>query len=176
LTLLPDTIHSVIDLAQQDERFMEDIQSWWAWRNREPFRLELSLLELMLKYCEFRSLVRYRLDEAGRPPVSFSNLRLANDLYIKTPSIGGGFRIQHGHSTWILAERIGRDFHVNQNVTIGVAKGGKPIIGDRVKILPGAVVSGDITIGNDVTIAPNAFVNFDVPDGRKVFAPRSVIV
>jgi serine O-acetyltransferase len=64
----------------------------------------------------------------------------------------------------------------SSNVTIGVHRGKKPIIGDRVKIHAGAVVVGGVTIGDDVIIAPNAFVNFDVPSGKKVFPARSVIV
>lgn len=54
-------------------------------------------------------------------------LRPAND--IRCPEIRGGFRIQHGHFTWVMAEDIGRNFLASQNVTIGVAKGGKPVIG-----------------------------------------------
>ena len=75
-----------------------------------------------------------------------------------------------------MADRIGRNFLVNQNVTIGVARGGRPTIGNRVRVCTGAVVVGPLTIGDDVVIAPNAVVDFDVPNGRKVFPARSVIV
>lgn len=164
------------EALSSDTRLQEDTRSWWRWRNQDEKPLEECFGALFFQFSEFRCVVQYRFRMAGRDFSSLPSLPMTNDLYLSTDDIGGGLRVQHGHSTWVLAERIGSDFHVNQNVTIGVHRGKKPIIGDRVKIHAGAVVVGGVTIGDDVIIAPNAFVNFDVPSGKKVFPARSVIV
>jgi hypothetical protein len=62
-----------------------------------------------------------------------------NDLYIRCLDIGPRFFIQHGHSTWVLATKIGVDFWVNQNVTIGSNGRGMPTIGSGVTVNTGAV-------------------------------------
>ena len=40
---------------------------------------------------------------------------------------------------------------------------GAPLIGNKVWIGTGAVLTGNIRIGDNVLIAPNAFVNVDIP-------------
>ncbi len=84
--------------------------------------------------------------------------------------------IQHGYSTYIFAKKIGKNFWVNQNVTIGMNKGGVPTIGDNVEIRTGAVCFGDINIGNNVKIGANATVNFVVPDNSTVVPVKSKII
>lgn len=169
---------SAISAALSCPRLDEDIESWGKWRNLDPVTPDRTFVISYTKYPEFRTLVKYRFRRAGLDINILPDLPGANDLYIVCDDIGGGFRIQHGHSTWVLADRIGRNFHVNQNVTIGLARGSslKPRIGDNVSIHTGAVVAGNISIGNRVVIAPNAFVNFDVPENKKVFPARSVII
>jgi len=166
--------NELFDFLHNDELLQADVLAWWKWRNNDEVKIEDAFRKLVL-FSEFRSLVAYRLRDAGRRLDIIKDWTFANDLNIYTKRIGGGFRIQHGHSTWVLAEKIGENFFVGQNVTIGMEKGGKPTIGKNVRIFTGAVV-GPITIGDNVTIAPNAFVNFDVPAGKKVFPARSVIV
>lgn len=168
-----ERLHQVI-LA--DDNLCADIKSWWEWRNQTPYVLTEAFAQLFSTLSEFRSVVHYRFKESGAERGLLPAGAQANDLYLRTPGIGPGLRVQHGHSTWVIAERIGANFHVNQNVTIGVNKGGKPTIGDNVRVCTGAVIFGAITIGDNVVIAPNAVVNFDVPSGKKVFPARSVIV
>lgn len=131
---------------------------------------------------EFRSLVEYRLN--GReirkayevmcsPKPSWW---LVQNLYLSTPDIGPGFYIEHGFSSIVFARSIGRNFHLNQNVTVGSGRGGIPTIGDDVSIRTGAVVFGNIRIGNRVRIGANAVVNMDVPDDSIVVSPRAAIV
>ena len=67
------------------------------------------------------------------------------------------------------AESIGNHCTINQNVTIGVSKGGrKPIIGDNVTIRTGAIVVGGITIGDNALIAAGSVVIRDVPANSMV--------
>lgn len=64
--------------------------------------------------------------------------------------------------------KFGNNCIINQNVTIGLGKGGFPTIGNNVRFCPGAVVVGKITIGDNAIIGANSFVNKDV-------APNTVV-
>ncbi len=88
-----------------------------------------------------------------------------NTLYINTEKIGKGFLVNHGFSTIITAEKIGRNVLISQQVTIGVKEpdGKKPVIGDNVKIYAGAKILGGITLGNGCIVGANAVVINDVP-------------
>jgi len=102
-------------------------------------------------------------------------LRRERTCYIHTKNIGGGLRAEHGFSSIIVAERIGKNFCFNQNVTVGWGKKGKPVIGDNVRIYTGAVVAGAINIGNNVTISANSLVTEDIPDNSFVIGNPCVI-
>ena len=60
-------------------------------------------------------------------------------------------------------------------MTVGFGKGGKPVIGDNVRIYTGAVVAGKIHIGNNVTIAANSMVRQDIPDNCLVYGNPCII-
>lgn len=124
----------------------------------------------------FRNLFYYRLGEY----VSFFikwMLPPERTLNIWCPSIGEGCHFEHNYSTYLNAERIGRDFYCLQLVTLGNdSKGRRPIIGDNVKIFTGATVFGGITIGNDVVIGAGAVVRRDVPDHCTVVGNPAFIV
>lgn len=87
-------------------------------------------------------------------------------LFIECPTIEGGLFIQHGYATHINANAVGERVQIWQKVTIGVktSGGGRPTIGNDVKIFTGACVLGDITVGNNSIIGANAVVLKDVPD------------
>ncbi|MDQ1181963.1 MULTISPECIES: serine O-acetyltransferase [unclassified Rhodococcus (in: high G+C Gram-positive bacteria)] len=125
---------------------------------------------------EFRSVVHLRL--AAAP---FIVRRLLRRLYpgktglVLVPGpIGPGLFVHHGGSTIVDAASIGRNFWVNQNVTIGHSTTGRPTIGDDVTVATGAVVAGGITIGDGAWIGPNVVVTRDVPPGATLVAARPV--
>lgn len=155
--------------SPQGALLRSDVISWAKWR-RVPHETRddvwAAFQSIFARFPEFRSIVDYRLRSAGVFQDAFlhPNLRRRTELHIYTPSIGEGFRVQHGHSTWVMAESIGSGFHVNQNVTIGEWKGRRPVIGNNVSIFSGAVVVGGVRIGDRVAIGGNVFVNFDVED------------
>jgi serine O-acetyltransferase len=62
------------------------------------------------------------------------------------------------------------------NVTIGHAKPGPVIIGDRLYAGTGAKILGPLQIGDDVTIGANAVVTFDVPDGATVVSQKARMI
>lgn len=138
----------------------EDLQSFAG-------DVSVSTFVLQLKKKEYRNAFYYRLPFVVR---HFLNLFLRRErtCYIHTKNIGGGLRIEHGFSSIIVAERIGKNFCFNQNVTVGWGKNGKPNIGDDVRIYIGAVVASAVRIGNNVTISANSLVTTDIPDNSFV--------
>lgn len=123
---------------------------------------------------EYRSVFYYRLPFLLRNILNLI-LRKQSNCYIHTKNIGSGLYIQHGFSTIIVAQKIGKNPYVHQNVTIGWDKNGKPTIGDNVSIFPGAVIAGKIKIGNNVRIAANTVVRHDIPDNCLVYGNPCII-
>jgi len=97
-------------------------------------------------------------------------------LYLYTDNIGPGLFIQHGFSTIITAESIGKDCWINQQVTVGYSLSGRPVILDNVSITAGAKIIGNITIGNNSVIGANAVVIKNVPDNCTVVGIPAFIV
>ncbi len=155
------------------ERIQSDIKRWRS-LNQTSFKNDyLALLDLLTRHVEFRNIYYVRYRRAARlsfllPPLS--------SLYITCHNIGKGFFVQHGFSTVITAKKIGDNFWVNQQVTIGYTAKGSPTIGSNVRIGAGAIVVGDIVIGNNVTIAAGATVNMDVPDNSLVVPQKARII
>ena len=121
---------------------------------------------LMYQYKEFRNLVIYRSSKKiiGRRIIKLAYPPL-NTLYIEAKEIGGGLFIQHGFSTMISKKKIGENFWINQQVTLGYKDNTRaPIIGDNVTVTCGAKILGSITIGSNVTVGANAVVVKDVTD------------
>lgn len=122
----------------------------------------LSFYVTFARMKEFRSIVYNRL---GKCRILTCWLFRGQDcLYICTKDIGGGMIVQHGFSTVVNAKRIGKNFHVYQQVTIGFNGSKAPVIGDNVRVCCGAKVIGGIHVGNNVVIGANAVVCKDVPD------------
>lgn len=131
------------------------------------------IIILLSEYKEFRNLFIYR-NRYAKPHRLFCKWVALwyppeKTLYIECPDIGGGFYIQHGFATYIAAQKIGKNFSVNQQVTIGYNDDMKsPIIGDNVMVMCGAKVLGGITIGNNTRIGANAVVIRDYKRGYGV--------
>jgi hypothetical protein len=135
--------------------------------------LRFHLDKLFMSLPEFRNLFDYRVRSVAELHRCLWSMPRSGDLYIACDVIGPRFRIQHGQNTYVYARKIGSDFFVNHNVTVG-SHNGTPIIGDRVSIRTGAVVVGSITIGDDALITANAVVTTDMPAGYAAYAPRTV--
>lgn len=67
---------------------------------------------------EYRNVFYYRIPFILRHLLNIT-LPKERTLYLHTKQIGGGIVVQHGFSTLIVAERIGKNFYVHQNVTVG---------------------------------------------------------
>lgn len=138
-------------------------------------RVGVNALIFALRRKEYRNVLYYRLPLILRKLLNITLPRVP-DCKIQCKNIGGGINVHHGWATIVLADNIGRNFSVYQNVTVGYGKGGKPSIGNNVTIYTGAVVVGKITIGDNVRIAANSMVRKDIPAGSLVYGNPAVIV
>jgi serine O-acetyltransferase len=154
-----------------------DVRRWvdCLQRGHEQDSVPRQIAWLLAAYPEFRNLFGYRL---GRLPAAILRLiyRPVDTLHIHVGELAPGLFIQHGFATIIVAEKIGVDCWINQQVTLGhVYDRGAPVIGDRVTIAAGAVVVGPVRLGDDVTVGANTTVVRDVPAGSVVVsAPTRV--
>ncbi len=98
-------------------------------------------------------------------------------LQIHSTNIGPGLFIQHGISTLISAERIGKNCWINQQVSIGFSnETDSPTIGDNVKVAAGAKIIGKVTVGDNVVVGLNSVVIGNVAANSTVLGiPAQVI-
>lgn len=91
-------------------------------------------------------------------------------------NIGKNLKLGHPYCITINENaKIGENFTILQNVTIGVAN--EPInitIGDNVFIGTNSVIlGGEITIGNNVIIGAMSFINKNIPDNCIVYTDKT---
>lgn len=139
-----------------------------------------TFVNVLAKSKEVRTVLYIRLSKIARKyhitSILICLVPKCNDFHSGTNSenIGGGMLIMHSWSTVVRAEKIGDNFTVFQNVTIGgTYKPGVPTIGNNVTIWAGAVVCGKIVVGDNVIIGPNAVVFKDVPNNTTIVSALS---
>lgn len=173
------------NITSQKALIQQDIARWIliCAPERDGRSVTENLIWLMHDLREFRNLFFFRVAGCRTLPgrLLFKVLKFAyrpvENLYIRPTDVGPGFFIQHGFATTIGANKIGSNFWVNQQVTIGNQhKGKRPTIGNNVKVYCGAKVLGDITIGDNVTIGANAVVVKDVPPNCTVVGVPAYII
>lgn len=123
------------------------------------------LVWLLLNTKEFRNLFFNRINNPLLRKILEVLYPKLDSLYIATKNIGSGFFISHGFSTIILANKIGDNCWINQQVTVGTKNGvpTPPTIGNNVRIGAGAIVIGNITIGDNSFVGAGSVVTKDVP-------------
>lgn len=150
--------------AHRLELLQNDFSPWARWQKFPQTFLGFGMMFIHLK--EFRNVVYKRV---GPLSLLVSWLwRRQDNLTLACRDIGPGIIIQHGYSTVVCANRIGRNFRVNQCVNIVWNEDRQPTIGDNVSVYAGAIVVGGVTIGNNVVIGAGAVVVKDVPDNSLV--------
>ena len=82
----------------------------------------------------------------------------------------------HSFATYIYATKVGRNFTIRNNVTIGKGTKGMPIIGNNVTIYVNCVIFGDIVIGDNVIIGAGSIVNKSIPSNCVVVGNPARIV
>ncbi len=105
------------------------------------------------------------------------NLKYGVDISIDA-QIGAGFRIGHLPGVVITGNvKIGRNFFIRQNTTIGIKTLGLDrydlVIGDNVSIGANSCIIADtLRIGDNVTIGAMSFVNKDIASGTTFYNAR----
>lgn len=135
----------------------------------------LTFIKVCTRQKSFRNLFYYRLGEYRSVFIKWM-LPEDGSLHIWCPHIGSGCHFEHAYSTYLNAEAIGDNFYCLHLVTLGNGKGGRPTIGNNVKIYTGATVFGGVKIGDNTTIGAGAVVFSDVPDGCTVVGNPGRIV
>ncbi len=83
--------------------------------------------------------------------------------------IGPGFYIGHASNIYIGPSKIGSNFSITHNVTIGLGQGnrreGIPMIGNNVWVGTGSVLFGGIVIGDKVTVMAGTTLSKNIPSG-----------
>lgn len=147
-------------------KYEADFKKWKKEQCLEDSSDFVAFIKLFLTEKSYRSVFYHRMGFDSRL-ISWLAPR-ESTLYLFTDSadIGEGFYINHGFATVLNAKKVGRNFQVWQNVTIGVGHqylDDRPVIGDNVRICAGAIVCGDINIGDNVIVGAGAVVMKSVP-------------
>lgn len=159
------------------DRIEMDVDRFWSVHyGKKPSSYTIGIIRELVNCIEFRNLFFFRCGSIGRKLAHISLFYLPTQKLlffgVSREKLGGGVFIQHGYCTVITAQCIGKNFWVNQNVTIAYSGNGCPIIGDNVHIASDANVVGNITIGNNVTIGAGTTVVRDVPDNTLVVSQK----
>jgi len=98
-------------------------------------------------------------------------VHLFHHVYIDTNAeIGPGFFITHAYGIMIGPTKIGKNFTISHNTTIGwgFAEDGDgvaiPEIGDNVWVGVGVILSGKIIISDNVTISSGSVLSKNIPE------------
>lgn len=141
-----------------------DFNRWCEWQNVSVTIGQF--IRFFINLREFRTIVYKRL--GWRKIFVYWIWHAQDHCCIACDNIGPGLIIQHGYSTVVCAERIGKNFHVNQCVNIVWNQDKRCTIGDNVAVCAAATIVGGVTIGNNVTIGAGAVVVKDIPDNSVV--------
>ena len=163
--------HIIIYKTHKNRNIIQcDVNRWLKIINNK-----LGFCYLMTFLPEYRNLFYKRIGKISHlirwlcPPM--------NTLFIDTNNIGPGLFIQHGFATIIVAESIGKDCWINQQVTIGYSnKTDIPILGDNVEVHAGAKILGKVHVGNNSKVGANAVVVKNVPCNCTVVGVPAYIV
>ena len=135
----------------------------------------INFIKVCTRERVYRNLFYYRMGDYRSVFIKWL-LPPERTLHIWCPEIGQGAHFEHNYATYLNAEHIGRDFYCLQNVTLGNGRGGRPTIGDDVRIYTGAIIYGGITIGDRAVIGAGAVVRKDVPPDCTVAGNPAFIV
>jgi serine O-acetyltransferase len=159
-----------------------DTERWLRETRTNMHAVPWGLLFLLAVYPEKRTLYYYRITRANVLPILLLPLfkffyRGCPSLFLHCQEIGPGLFIQHGFSTIVVAESLGENCWINQQVTIGYGKEPYgPTIGHNVRVFAGAKILGGIVIGNNVVVGANAVVVKSVPDNCTVVGVPAYII
>lgn len=164
----------IFGLSKNKPMIKEDIK---AYRGEYGLKggLTFVLLQLLVHNTSFRSLFYYRIGVL-KWFIQWFAKGMVNLTIPSTVDIQGGLLLFHAYGTILNAKSIGKNCRILQNVTLGDKRGGVPIIGDAVEILPNAVITGDVSIGDYCVIGPGAVVYKSIPSNCVVVGNPAYIM
>jgi serine O-acetyltransferase len=150
-------------LTNRKETIDADLKRWKFVRNMGEKTNRGLLVVLFMGNKEYRNLFYHRVQRGNT--LAWILLPVFKFFYPPEPTlklyadnIGDGLYIQHGIATIVRAEKIGKNCHIGQQVTIGSNYGLLPTIKDHVYIYAGSIVVGDIVLEDNVKIGANSVV------------------
>jgi serine O-acetyltransferase len=165
------------------EAFKADLDKYYRVLLGTPTPPLKQKARLWLSHLGLHCVAAYRLDRYSqslrteRPLLGYAlsvagiAARMASEVVHHvgiSAEIGPGLFIGHAGNIYIGPTRIGRNFSVTHNVTVGVGHNrgerGIPVIGDDVWVGTGSVIAGAIRIGNRATVTHGSLITRDVPD------------
>ncbi len=152
--------------SRDKKELLKDVVRWQNYYNYSS-KTSKQLFMLLIRHKEFRNLFLFRIKKHKFAVFIFSILfKKRDDIFINCDCVGSGLFLHHGFSSIINAERIGNNCWINQQVTIGATKKGKPSIGNYCKICAGAIIVGPVTIGDNCVIGAGSVVTKNINDGE----------
>ncbi|MBN9212184.1 MAG: hypothetical protein BGO45_03655 [Microbacterium sp. 71-36] len=149
------------------------------WRIDSPWRHPVLHYQRLLRRTEF---LATRRGAAARIARFWARFRLQS-VGVRTgitlpPGVAGpGVTIAHYGTVVVNTRaRIGKFTRLHPGVTIGIADGKVPVIGDFVYLGPNVVVYGGVTVGDGAVVGANSVVNKDVPPGVTVVGSPARVV
>lgn len=120
--------------------FQSDYNRWYSGEINEEKLNMTPQFQAVLLYC-----IANNVCKIGADSFSLLGRHIGQiEIYYST-DIGPGFKINHGVGSVIGARaKIGSNFTIHQNCTIGDRKGGRPTIGDNVVMYAGLMVLGKL--------------------------------
>lgn len=157
-------------------KIKKDLHRWKQIKGLEQKGDLYALVYLMMVYPELRSIFYWRLGKLAKYLFFWMPGRANLHLFTNPRKVEGGFYVGHGWGTVVNAQRIGTNFRVGQNVTIGSRNCKESVIGDNVSVWANAIVLGDITIGDNSQVGAGAVVVKSLPENSVVVPAKSMII
>lgn len=153
-----------------------DIHRWKQIKGLSQKGDVYALVFLLMVYPELRSVFYWRIGKLAKFFFFWMPGRANLHLVTNPCNVGGGFYVGHGWGTIVNAKRIGENFRVGQNVTIGSRNCKESFIGDNVSVWAHAVVLGDIMLGDNSQVGAGAVVVKSIPNNSIVVPAKSMII
>ncbi len=178
IRLLPHIL--LMLFSSKSEIIRLDLERWSTLRfHKKPVATAgfcMIFVKLMTLYPAYR-LVFYHRFQHWSIKLLYVLCRPQSTMILRCPDSGPGLYVHEGVCSLIVAQKIGRNCYINQQVNVGYIDDTlPPIIGDNVSIHAGAKVFGNITIGDGAKIGANAVVVKNVPQNCTVVGVPAYIV
>lgn len=118
-----------------------------------------------------------------RTAVRLARVAVVNLYGVELPpdaDLGRRLHLPHAQGVVVVpGSVVGDDVMLRHGVTLGLGsaeRGGRPRLGNRVQVGPGASILGAVVVGDDVLVGPHALVVQDLPAGSRAVAPLARVL